>query len=94
MMIYGTRICTVCGKPFTAKRANQVICSDECAHKKALERAKEAKDKAKEVKVSNVDKIREMVKNDINYGKMVADAEYHVVVDKIFEDNMDEIRQR
>lgn len=92
------RRCIVCNRVFMPKTANQLTCSTECSRKHNSELTKQ---RSKGIYVRSRPKkiedpmraIREIAKNGVNYGKMVAEAEYHVTVDKVFEDNMDEIRQ-
>ena len=79
------RKCTICGKEFAAKNANQWYCSQEC--RKEGERTKARQGTVKKVhrgmfydvterekpKTNNMEKIAEMVKHDPFYGKHQAE---------------------
>ena len=84
------KICIVCGKPFYGNPADK-MCSDECRAIRNRQKAVENKRLRRITNTPNAE-ILEISKRGIDYGKMVAEREYKVTVDKVFEDNMDELR--
>ena len=87
------KVCPICGKEFWATQETVKMCSDECRAEMNRRRTAE-KNKlrhAPPARVPNAE-ILEISKRGIDYGKMVAEREYPVRVDKVFEDNMDELR--
>ena len=92
-MIEEYRICPVCGKKFLAHRSTEIICSDECRKERNRQRTAESNKlrRAPEARKPNAE-ILEIVKDSVEYGKIVAERECKVTVDKVFEDNMDELR--
>ena len=87
------KVCPICGKEFYAREESTKMCSPECRAEMNRRRTAEHNKlrRAPKPRIPNAE-ILEIAKKGINYGQMVAEKEYPVKVDKVFEDNMDELR--